>query len=260
MKPALFPPRLSMRFVHVWRRNLLVWRKLAVPSVLGNLADPMIGLFGLGYGLGAMLPEVAGGPYIGFLAAGMVLSSTMYAASFEAMYSAFSRLQHQKTWEAILSTPLTVDDVILGEMVWAASKATLSGVAILLVATALGVVGSPLALAALPVILLMGLAFGAIGLIWTALAPSYDFFMYYFTLVMTPMTFISGVFFPLEQLPEALRWISQALPLYHGVALVRALFGGEIPALWWLHLAVPMAYAAGGFCIALALARRRLMK
>jgi len=260
MQSLLVLPRLSLRFVHVWRRNLLVWRKLAIPAVLGNLADPMIGLFGLGYGLGAMLPEVAGGPYIGFLAAGMVVSSTMYAASFESMYSAFSRLQHQKTWEAILNAPLTVDDVVLGEMVWAASKATLSGTAILLVAALLGVVGSPLALAALPVILLMGLAFAAIGLIWTAMAPSYDFFMYYFTLVMTPMTFLSGVFFPIEQLPEVLRWLAQALPLYHGVALVRPLFAGELPALWWLHLAVPAAYAVLGFWLALGLTRRRLLR
>ena len=253
-------PRLSMRFAHVWRRNLLVWRKLAIPSILGNLADPMIGLFAFGYGLGAMLPEVAGGPYIGFLAAGMVVSSTMYAASFESMYSAFSRLQHQKTWEAILSAPLTVDDVVLGEMVWAASKATLSGTAILLVAALLGVVGSPMALAALPVILLAGLAFAAIGLVWTAMAPSYDFFMYYFTLVMTPMAFLSGVFFPIEQLPEVLRLLAQALPLYHGVALVRPLFAGEIPAGWLLHVAVLLAYAGLGFCVALALTRRRMMK
>jgi len=259
MTPSNFrPPRLSWRFMHVWRRNLLVWRKLAVPSILGNLADPMITLFAFGYGLGALLPEVGGGPYIVFLAAGTIASSTMYAASFESMYSAFSRLQHQRTWEAILAAPLNVDDVVLGELVWAASKATLSGVAILGVAAALGLIASPLALASIPVVMLMGLSFAAIGLVWTALAPSYDFFMYYFTLVMTPMAFLSGVFFPLEQLPGFMQVLAQVLPLYHGVALVRPFTQGEVPDQWLLHLAVPAAYVVVCFWLALGLTRRRL--
>jgi len=243
------PPRLSLRFVPIWRRHFLVWRKLTVPSILGNLADPLLYMLGFGYGLGALLPEMQGISYIAFIAAGTVCSSTMMTASFEAMYSSFSRMHVQRTWDAILNAPIDLDDVVIAEIVWAASKALLSGMAVLAVATVLGLTQSWLALWIVPLVMAIGLVFASLGLVMTALSPSYDFF-----------TFISGVFFPLEQLPEALRWISQALPLYHGVALVRALFGGEIPALWWLHLAVPMAYAAGGFCIALALARRRLMK
>ena len=104
-------PSMSLRFVPVWRRNLLVWRKLAVPSILGNLADPLIYVLGLGYGLGSMLPQVGGVPYIAFLAAGMVCSSTMNSATFEAMYSAFSRMHVQRTWDAIMMAPLDLDDV-----------------------------------------------------------------------------------------------------------------------------------------------------
>jgi lipooligosaccharide transport system permease protein len=253
-------PTISRRWIYVWLRNLGVWRKLAIPSVLGNLADPMIGLLGLGYGLGAMLPAVAGGPYVAFLAAGMVASSTMYSASFEAMYSAFSRLQHQKTWEAILNAPLTIDDVILGELIWAGSKAMLSGTAMLGVAAALGLVASPMAVGALPVIVLLGLTFAAIGLVWTALATGYDFFMYYFTLVMTPMGFLSGVFFPVERLPEALQLLAYTLPLYHGVALIRPLLGGQIPTQIVLHGCVLVLYIVIGFCLSLHLARRRIMR
>ena len=117
----------SLRFLHVWRRNLLVWKKLAIPSMLGNLADPLLYMFGLGIGLGGLLPQMQGVSYLAFLAGGVVCSSTMFTATFEAMYSAFSRMQVQRTWDAIINAPLTLDDVVMGEWVWAASKSLLSG-------------------------------------------------------------------------------------------------------------------------------------
>jgi lipooligosaccharide transport system permease protein len=256
----LRPPAFSLRFAHIWRRNGLVWRKLAVPSMLGNLADPMIYMLGLGYGLGAMLNEVGGMPYIAFLAAGIVCSSTMMSASFEAMYSGFSRMHVQKTWDAIINAPVTLDDVLLGEAVWAASKSFLSGMAVLLVAWALGLVASPLALLLLPLIFLTGLAFASLGLVMTAVSPSYDFFMYYFTLAITPMMLVCGVFFPLEQLPAWLQAIAQALPLTHAVALARPLMNDTVPASVLPHVAVLAAYAVAGFYAALVLTRRRLLK
>jgi lipooligosaccharide transport system permease protein len=253
-------PQFSLRFAHVWRRNRLVWRKLAIPSMLGNLADPMIYMLGLGYGLGSMLPAVGGMPYIAFLASGIVCSSTMMSASFEAMYSGFSRMHVQKTWEAIMHAPLTLDDVLLGEAVWAASKSFLSGMAVLLVALALGFTHSLTALWVIPVVFLTGLVFAGMGLIMTALSPSYDFFMYYFTLAVTPMMLLSGVFFPVAQLPPAVQEVTVVLPLTHAVALVRPLMGGTLPDDPLLHLAVLALYAAVAFCIALVLMRRRLLK
>jgi lipooligosaccharide transport system permease protein len=256
---VLWLPRVSLRFVHIWRRNRLVWRKLAIPSMLGNLADPMLYMLGLGYGLGAMLPEVAGMPYIVFLAAGTVCSSTMMSASFESMYSSFSRMHVQRTWDAIMNAPVTLEDVVFGEAVWAASKAFLSGAAVLLVATALGLVASPLALWVLPLVFLTGLAFAGLGLVMTSLSPSYDFFMYYFTLAVTPMMLASGVFFPIEQLPEWLQVVSQALPLTHAVVLARPLMTGTVPDTAWLHVLVLLAYAAASLYAALVLTRRRLL-
>ena len=253
-------PRLSLRFLHVWRRNLLVWRKLAIPSMLGNLADPLLYMFGLGYGLGRMLEDVGGMSYIAFLAAGVICSSTMMSASFEAMYSGFSRMHVQKTWDAILNAPLTLDDVLLGELVWAASKSFLSGSAVLIVAAVLGLVPSPLALAVIPLIFLTGLAFAGLGLIMTALSPSYDFFMYYFTLCVTPMMLLCGVFFPLNELPAPAQLLAQALPLTHAVALARSLVNGTVPPTWLLHIAVLASYAAGSAYVALALTRRRLLQ
>ena len=249
-----------MRFLHVWRRNLLVWRKLAIPSVLGNLADPLLYMLGLGYGLGSMLPQMQGTSYVAFLAGGVVCSSTMMTASFEAMYSAFSRMHVQRTWDAIINAPLTLDDVVLGEWVWAASKSVLSGCAVLVVATALGLVGSALALLIIPVILLTGLVFAGLGLIITALSPSYDFFMYYFTLAITPMMLLCGVFYPLEQLPVLAQTAAQVLPLSHAVALSRPLMNGVLPDNAWLHVLVLALYAGVSYGVARHLLRKRILK
>ncbi|MFZ2268683.1 MAG: ABC transporter permease [Azonexus sp.] len=250
----------SLGWFPVWQRNFLVWRKLALPSILGNLADPLIYMLGLGYGLGAMLPTVDGQPYIAFLAAGTVCASTMNAATFEALYSSFSRMHVQKTWDAILNTPLGLPDVVAGELIWAATKSLFSGAAILLVIAVLGLTHGPLAFWALPAIILTGLAFAALGLIWNALAPSYDFFMYYFTLFITPMTLISGVFFPTDQLPVWLATIGSLLPLAQGVALIRPLLAGQVPADALLHIAVLLVTAGVAYAIALRLTRRRLLK
>ena len=246
-----------MRWVAVWRRNFLVWRKLFVASVLSNLADPLIMLFGLGYGLGALLPSVAGMSYIAFFAAGTLCSATMLSASFEAMFSGFSRMHGQKTWDGMLYAPLVIDDVVAGEVIWAASKAWLSGSTILAVAAVAGFAASPLAILALPAAFLVGLAFAAIGMIMTVLAKNWDFFSFYMTLVITPMTMISGVFFPAQQLPGPVLAVARALPLYHGVQLVRPLVAGRWPEHWLLHVAVLAGYAVAGYMIALRFARKR---
>lgn len=252
-------PQLSLRWMHVWRRNFLVWRKLTIPSILGNLADPLLYMLGFGYGLGALMPELGGTTYIAFIAAGTVCSSTMMTASFEAMYSGFSRMHVQRTWDAILNAPLTLDDVVIAEILWAASKATLSGVTVLAVAALLGLVHSALALWVIPLAILTGLTFASLGLIMTAISPSYDFFMYYFTLVITPMMLLCGVFFPLEQLPGTLQSLAQAFPLTHAVAIARPLMKDALPTALAYHLLVLSSYGLVAAYAALALTRRRLL-
>lgn len=257
-RKQLAPPRLSLRFVPIWRRHFLVWRKLAIPSMLGNLADPMFYMLGLGFGLGSLLPDVNGVPYITFLAAGTVAYGTMNSATFEALYSAFSRMHVQKTWDAMLNAPITLDDVLTAEAVWAASKSVLSGVAILAVIWALGLSHSWLTLWIIPLTFLIGLCFASLGLTMTAVSPSYDFFMYYFTLAVTPMVLLCGVFFPTSQLPLPLQQLGRVLPLTHAIELVRPLVNGAIPERPLLNLAVLAAYAMVGFYAALVLTRRRL--
>lgn len=256
----LRPPELSLRFVPVWRRNLLVWKKLAFASVLGNIADPLLYMLALGYGIGAFVPEVGGMKYIVFIGTGMVCQSAMFTSSFEAMYSAFSRMHMQRTWDAIINAPISLDDVVFAEWIWAASKAVVSTAAILAVIMLLGYGHSWLALWILPLGFLIGLTFGAFGLVMNALAPGYDFFTYFFTLVLTPMLLLSGVFFPVDQMPAWLAGIAEFLPLKHAIDLARPLLTGTVPSMIPLHIAVLLAYACVAYYVCLVLTRRRLLR
>ena len=253
------PPRLSARFAPVWRRNLLVWRKLAIASVLGNIADPLLYMLALGYGLGSMIGDVGGMTYIAFIGTGMVCQSAMFTASFEGMYSAFSRMHVQRTWEGIINAPIALDDVVLAEWIWCASKAVLSTIAILAVIMALGYGHTWLAVWILPLGFLVGLVFGAFGLVMNALAPGYDFFTYFFTLVLTPMLLFSGVYFPVDQMPAWLAGAANFLPLKHAIDLARPLMMGNVPGNVALHVLVLLLYAFVTYYVALVLTRRRLL-
>jgi lipooligosaccharide transport system permease protein len=253
-------PAFSLRFIPIWRRNFLVWKKLAVASVLGNIADPLITLIAFGYGLGSLLQQIDGIPYIQYLASGSICMSVMMASSFEALYSAFSRMHVQKTWDALLNAPLSLDDVVLAEMLWAATKSLFSGVAILGVMFMLGIGLHPHTLLVLPILFLIGMMFASLGLVINAIAQGYDFFTYYFTLVLTPMIFLSGVYYPTSQLPAWLQTISHFLPLSAAVNLVRPLILGQWPSVPIADIAIMFAYSGIGFYSATILTRRRLLK
>jgi lipooligosaccharide transport system permease protein len=166
----------------------------------------------------------------------------------------------QKTWDALLNAPLALDDVVLAEMLWAATKAMFSGIAILGVMFTLGIGLHPHTLLVLPLLFLIGMTFASLGLVVNAIAQGYDFFTYYFTLVLTPMIFISGVYYPTAQLPVWLQLISDMLPLSAAVHLVRPLILGEWPATPLVDLAILLIYCLAGFYAATILTRRRLLK
>jgi lipooligosaccharide transport system permease protein len=247
------------RWLAVWRRNALAWRKSARTALLAGFAEPLFYLFALGYGLGSFIGNVQGASYIGFLTAGILSTSAMNAATFEGLYLAYTRMEVLKTWDAILAAPLGVGDVVIGEVLWLATKSLISGTLILLVAAGMGLVIGWQALAVLPVVFLAGLCFGGMALLVTSFARSYDFFVYYITLAITPMILLSGVFFPFSALPEPIRIGSACLPLYHLVEVIRPLVAGriEFDQLW--HLLVPIAYAFGATSLAIWRLRRRLL-
>ncbi len=245
------------RFWPIYRRNLLVWRRLAPASLVGNVVEPLITLLAFGYGLGSLLREVEGVPYIAFLAAGSLCMSATMAASFESLYSAFSRMHVQKTWETLLNAPLVLRDILIAEWLWAASKGVLSGCAILLVAAVLNVSREPLMLLTIPVIAAVGLCFAAMGLIINAIARSYDFFNFYFTLVLMPMIFISGVYYPIDQLPSWLALVAAVLPLAAAVEIARPLFLGQWPTDPLSDVLIILAWTMGALWSAHHLTARR---
>ena len=243
----------------VWRRNARVWCRLVVSNLLFHFGEPLLYLLGLGFGLGRFIGEMDGIDYFAFLASGLVASSAMMSASYEGIYSAYTRMVPQKTYDGMLATPLEVDDIVAGEMLWCATKGCISGGSILLVASLLGAVTGAQALLCVPLLLLVGLAFAGPALAMSAVSPSYDFFSYYLTLVITPMFILCGVFYPITSLPEVVQNAVLALPLTHAVALVRPLATGVPVEHAFAHLAVLAAFAAVGFYVSVALVRRRFV-
>ena len=254
------PPRVSWRFVPVWRRNFLVWQKLFVERLLTNVVEPLLTIAAFGYGLGSLLPVVDGVSYLQFLASGSIAMSVMYSAKFESLWGAFSRMHVQKTWDAILHTPLAVDDLLLGEMIWAASKATFTAFCILVMIWLLGIAREPLSVLVLPCAFFIALVFSAMALIVNAVARSYDLLSNYFTVVVMPLVFLSGVYFPLTQLPGWLRTMAEWLPVTAAVNLVRPLALGRWPTDPTHDLLLLLLWGAVCFVLALGLTRRRLLR
>lgn len=251
---------LSGRWLPIWRRNIRVWRKLSGPALVGNFGEPLLYLLALGYGFGAFVGELDGMSYLSFLATGMVLASAMNTATFEGCYSAFTRMDPQRTWEGMLATPLSLEDIVIGEIVWAATKSLISALAIVIVALLMGLFDWRTALAALPLAFMLGLCFGALALLITAFARGYDFFVYYFTLVLTPLFLLSGVFFPLDKMPAALRAAVELFPLRHAVVLLRGIMQHTATLSDWLWgLLLPLVYLAIATFIAVRILRRRLL-
>jgi len=214
----------------------------------------------MGIGLGAYVGMVDGQKYIEFITPGIIASYTMFSASFECTYGTFFRMEFQKTFDAVIATPLNVEDVIAGEIFWGATRSTITGVMILIFAAAFQLLHSPWALLIPLLAFLIGIMFASIATLFTSVAPAVHSFNYYFTLFITPMFFFSGVFFPITSFPTVVQNLSWIAPLTPAVHLSRALISGEmhIGLLWSLLLIV--AISAIFFSLSLIMMRRRLTK
>ena len=257
---ASSPPTLRLESLTVWRRNALVWRKLMAASLLLHFGEPLIYLLGIGYGLGRFVGEIDGMPYFTFLASGFIAWSAMNVASMESMWSVYTRMVPQQTYEAILATPAEVDDIVIGELLWCGTKSLMSGSAILAVAAMLGAVNDWRALLIIPVIFLTGVCFAAPGLVVTAYARGYEYFNFYMTLIMTPMFILCGVFYPVSSLPGPVQSAVQFLPLTHAVEIIRPIVVGQPVTDLGLHLGALALFGLVSTWAATILFRRRLVQ
>jgi lipooligosaccharide transport system permease protein len=250
----------TWRFYRVWQRNRDVFFRLWRTEGPASIIEPVILLLAFGLGMGVYIGTVNGQRYIEFIAPGVIAAYAMFSAVFECTYASYIRMEHQYTFDAILATPLNVEDITAGEVFWGATRATMTGTLVLAVAAAFGLAPSPWAVLIPAVALLEGIMFAAISIFFTSVVPSIYSFNYYFTLVISPMFFLAGVFFPLDSFPVIVQRLSLVAPLTPAVHLVRALFRGEFYPGLLVSLVIIVGYAAIFFSISLVTMRRRLTK
>ena len=244
----------------VWWRNLALYRRTWKLNLLPNFFEPLLYLVSVGIGVGAYISEMGGTSYVAFLAPGLVAVAAMNGASFEVTYNAFVRMNFEKTYESMLTTPIQPEDVLAGEVLWAVTRALIYGGIFWLVVAALGLAPLPWSMLAIPLIPLTGLLFAAIGIAFSLRIPSIDLFSFYFTLFITPLFLFSDIFFPLEErLSGVWLWVAEALPLLHPVRLVRAAFRGEASWILLWDLAYIALVSALLLWVAARVTRRRLL-
>jgi lipooligosaccharide transport system permease protein len=229
-----------------WSRNAAVFRRTWLLSLTAWFIEPVIYLVGMGTGLGKYLQRIGDIEYIDFIAPGLLVLSAMYGAIFETTWGAFFKMDRGRVYEACAATPLSLEDVALGEAGWGATRATLYGLAFLAIALPFGVIHSPWAVAVVPGLFLVGMMFAVLGLTYTYFVRRIDSLAYFWTLFITPMFMFSGIFFPLDRLPEWLQALAWFMPMHQAVDLMRALMldgspgAAAGPALWMVALTVAL--------------------
>jgi lipooligosaccharide transport system permease protein len=205
-----------------------VYKYVYKSTIVSNLMDPLVYLVALGFGLGAFVSRIQGMPYIQFIAPGLISSSIMSAATFETTINTFVRIHFDRVYEAMMATPVTVEDIVVGEIMWAMTRSTIYATVMLGVVTALGLTHSWYAIFVPLLGALGGMMFAILGLTYTSLLKSIDQVNFYFTLFITPLFLFSGVFYPIDALPAIVKTIAFLSPLYHLVEIIRPLVIGKI--------------------------------
>lgn len=254
------PAGFASNAFQVTMRNITVWRRVALSSAIGYVGEPLLFLVALGYGLGQVVPELDGMSYAEFIAPGLVVSTVMYTATFEGTFGSYTRMATQHTYDAILATPVTIGELVAGEIFFGALKACFGGTIVLGVATAFHLVPAWSAVLVVPVAFLAGLLFSAMALVVSGLAKSYDVFNYYFTLIIAPMYLFGGVFFPLDRMPASIQRAASFVPLTHVVVLSRSLVRGDVRPSLLFHAVAVVLFLIPAYFVAERAVRRRLVR
>ena len=253
------------RALRMVQRSLMVYRH-SYMVVVSGFFEPLFYLLSIGVGLGGMVSDVGGISYTAFVAPGLLASSCMNGAISDGFFNIWFKLHYQKTYDGILATPMRVSDVALGELCWALIRGSIYAVTFLVLVAVLGEVQGPRillstwALLAFPVAVIVAASFSAMALLLTTLVSRREQFDYVMGLIVMPMFLFSGIFFPVSQMPSALRWLFQVVPLYHAVELLRGLTTGHAtPVLLW-HLTFLVIAGTASFVAAMRRLERTLIK
>ena len=244
----------------VWQRNRDAFLHQWTAEVGGFLVEPIIMLAAMGFGLGGYVGEIQGVSYASFVAPGILVAYAMFHSAFEATYGSYMRMETHRIFDGIVVTPVNVEEVVLGEVAWAATRSLLAGASVLLIATLFGLIHSPWAILALPVAFLTGLVFAGLALMLVSVAPSIGTLNNFFTIFITPMFFFSGIFFPLERFPDLLERLAWLFPLTHSAYVSRGLTLGQLDWTTALSGLALIAYVVVVLPVAVRLMRRRLVK
>lgn len=244
----------------MWQRNATVGRKTIATSLTPRFLEAIAYLAIMGLGLGTYLATIDGVDYVDFIAPGVAASTVMFGAVIETTYNSFVRIHVRRVVEAVVTTPLSLADVVVGEYLWAATRAVTYGVVFLIVMAAFGLVHSPLALL-LPAVFLIGaLTFAVLGMAYTAMVTSIEHYNILFTGIITPMFLFGGVFFPFSELPDWAQAIGWCLPLSHLAAAARDLTLGGADLLTLAHVGALVALLVALFPFPAARLRRTLLR
>ena len=239
--PTLYPP-LRHRLFCVWYRHMRVYAQHLISNGFPPFFEPLIFLAGVGLGLGKQIGEIEGQPYVQFLAIGLLITSSMWTSFFECTFGTFIRMEFQKVYDGMLAAPITANNLIVGEMIWAASKGFFFSFGVLCMLTlvslvwpkAMPMLPMPYALAAPLVGFVNALMFAAMALLITSFVKTINHFNFFMTGIISPMFFFAGVVFPVSNLPKIIRPIAEVVPLTHSVRIMRSICGREFsPILLW---------------------------
>lgn len=253
-------PSLSRRLTSVWYRHYRVYVKSLVSNGLPPFLEPLIFLAGIGLGMGRYVTSMENLPYIVFLATGLPITSAMFTAAFECSFGTFIRLEFEKVYDGMLAAPITVNNLLMGEILWAGTKGLFFSLAVVCVEAAFGIVPMPLSLLLGFIGFLTGIMFASISLFVTSLVSSINHFNFYFTGFLSPMFFFSGVVFPLGNLPSFLQPVAEVFPLTHSVRMAREIARGQITSWFGIDLAcIALFIVVMGF-FAIRRLRRKLIQ
>lgn len=244
----------------VWQRHRDVFLRLWRTDFIEILGEPLVAYVAVAVGFSFYLKEVLGVPYGQFVAPGLVCAYAMFAATFENTFGSFMRLVREHTFDGFMATPMTVHELVMGEILWGSTRALMTGTAVLALGVAFGFIVQPTALLIVPLCFLVGLVFASLAMCMAAIAPAFSTLGTYFTVFITPMFFLSGIFFPVDNFPVALRVVAWFLPLTHISSLARgfALHQWELALL--LNLGVLLLFLAVFLPLSVRLMKRRLVR